>query len=98
LGQSMDVAVGARVHSAVKIFCWDYDHAVHAGDNEVGFGGHWHFDVGWWEPGDCVGFAFCFGTPDPHSAASVVFQCEANVPGIHAVGCPTSSVFRAFVG
>ena len=97
LGQSVDVAVAERVYSAVEIFCENSNHAVHAAENEVGFGGHWHFNVGRWEPGHCVGLAFCFRVPDPHAVASVVFQCGANAPGVHSVGCPASSVFGAFV-
>ena len=82
LGKSVDVAVGEWVYCAVERFGYYFYYVVHAADDEVALGSHWHFNVGQWEPGDSVGVAFGFGFPNPNSVASVVFVGWAEVPGV----------------
>ena len=47
---------------------------IDAGHQKIGFGSHWHLEVGGWKPGHCVCYSSGLGVPDPDVVAVVVVK------------------------
>ena len=98
LGQGIQITVGEGLQGAVKAAGEDFCQVIDACHWKVGFGSHWHLQVGRWEPGHGVGDSMGFGVPDPDIVAAVVMEGWAQAPGILAMGGPGASVVNFFVG